>query len=229
MVKINMPNHQLNDFLLPERLNRLSDVASQRTDSLVVVADRIRNAHNISAVMRSCDAFGVQNLYLIGAEFEFSREISLGSESWLNLRKFSSASEVVSELRQAGFKIAVLQAQEMCDSSRACPVTALPFGEKLAIVLGGELEGVEDEFTAAADIHGYIPMLGFVESLNVSVAAAITLFCSLTSGASMQRRPALVGAERKEELVNEWVQQSVRRSDSILKELTKREEKKKSA
>ncbi|MCB0322590.1 MAG: RNA methyltransferase [Bdellovibrionales bacterium] len=215
----------LEQFLLPERLERLESVLAARSDTLTVVLDRIRNAHNVSAILRSADAFGLTEVHLVGDTFQHSRGISMGTERWMRLRGHQSPDAAIAALQADGFRIAVLRPEQQSETGpKPLPVTALPFQEKLALVFGNELRGVDDRFTDAADIHAFIPMRGFVESLNVSVACAICLFCSTIAPTSPARRTPTLSEDKRRLLRDDWLRAGVRHADVILTELKARQE-----
>jgi tRNA (guanosine-2'-O-)-methyltransferase len=223
-----MPKQEngLSQFVLEERLTRIEKVAALRTKSLVVVLDNVHNFHNISAVIRSAEAFGVNDIYLVGDEFEYNSGISLGTERWVELARIATAVEAIVRLKSNGFKIVILE-PELLGEKRAgvkcLPVFELPFAEKLALVFGNEKRGVGEEFAKVADYTSYIPMYGFVDSFNISVAAGICLFCSSVSGTTAKRNVSVVSEGECEELKFRWLKNSVRGSEAILKELKQRE------
>ena len=216
--------HALEQFVLPARLDRLEQVLACRSRSLTIVLDRIHHGHNISAVMRSADAFGIQDIHLVGDQFEFSKEISLGAERWLTLSRYASAGEAVQKLHAEGYSIVVLESAELCAKlgRASIPVFQLPFQQKLALVFGNEHEGVSPTFRENADFFAHIPMFGFVESFNISVAAAITLFCSTFQRAEGIRQVAPLAESEAAALHAEWLQKTVRNSALILQDLEER-------
>jgi tRNA (guanosine-2'-O-)-methyltransferase len=176
---------------------------------LVVVLDRIADPHNSSAVLRSADAFGVQNVHAIVGEhgFRASRGVSKGTQRWLDVVRYESAETCGRRLKEAGYSIyiAAMGAETTPDDLRRVP--------RLAVVFGNEHRGVSPEMRELADGTFSIPMRGFVESLNVSVAAAITLQTLARDG-----RPPL-GSERRQELVARFLMNSVRNADEIIGEI----------
>jgi tRNA (guanosine-2'-O-)-methyltransferase len=218
--------HVLEQFLQPERLHRLDEVLSSRTNTLTVVLDQVRNSHNVSAVLRSADAFGVSTVHLVGEEFTYSPSISQGTERWMQLRSHPNAQAAISALRESGFSIVVLRPEEQStgDTRPVLPVSQLPFEEKLALVFGNEASGVDPAFSDAADISSFIPMAGFVESLNISVACAICLYSSTISGASPGRRTPPLSNDERTELRDLWLKKGVKNSDIILREIQIRDQ-----
>lgn len=218
--------HSLEQFIADTRRERLESVLKQRTNNLTVLLDRVTNFHNISAVLRSADAFGLRDVHLIGRGFEYSKTISKGSENWMQILRHQNAESAIANLRGKGFKLAVLRARKLNEPiDNNCPVYALPFEEKLALVFGNEKRGPSKEILDAADLTAHIPMFGFVESFNISVAAAITLFCSTFSGAFAERRPARLSDREQAELWDLWLRKSVFEGEKILEEVSRREEK----
>lgn len=218
----------LEDFVTPERAQKFEQVASQRTRNLTVVLDRIRNYHNISAVIRSADAFGVNDIHLVGSRFEYTKGISKGTERWIDLHHKEHAEDMCKTLKEKGFSLVVLQ-PEVRNSPYAhlthLPVFSLPFEEKLALVFGNEKHGVSEVFMQEATYGASIPMYGFVDSFNISVACAITLFCSTISNAEAGRRVTPIGEKEKSELKDRWLRDNVKNADRILSEISDRLEK----
>ena len=217
----------LEQFLLPGRVARIDQVVAARTDMLTVVLDGVHNHHNVSAVIRSADAFGVRSIHLIGSQFEFSRGVTLGTERWMNLRRHTSVGDALAALQADGFTLVVTAPEDDKRSAAtgavSLPIYRLPFEQKLAMVFGNEHRGVSPELFDAAKYHAFIPMVGFVESLNISVACAIALFCSMVA-VSDGRRVKTIDAEAQQKLREEWLRTGVRHSDAILREINRRNE-----
>ena len=214
----------LEEFLIPARRERLEQVLSGRSESLTVVLDGVQNYHNISAVIRSADAFGLTEIHLVGETFEFSRGISLGAERWMRVFGHRSAEDALRFLEPRNYEIVVTAPENhpLREEIPTLPVHALPFERRLAVVFGNEKSGVSDAFFSAATMKAFIPMIGFVESLNISVACAITLYSSMLSGARGERRLQPLPAAIREELKAEWLMQSVKHSEAILREVESR-------
>jgi tRNA (guanosine-2'-O-)-methyltransferase len=119
----------------------------------------------------------------------------------------------------------VLQAEEKFSggAKQVIPVFEIPFEERIALVFGNEKRGVNDIFVENADIRAFIPMFGFVESFNISVAAAITLFCSSIRGASQIRRTASLSETDSEALKHRWLTQDLREGEKVLEYLNAKE------
>ncbi|MFN8391836.1 MAG: RNA methyltransferase [Bdellovibrionota bacterium] len=218
----------LEQFMLPSRIARIDQVAAARTNMLTVVLDGVQNHHNVSAVIRSADAFGIQSVHLIGEQFDYSRGITLGTERWMDLRRHATAQAALSALSSEGYTFVVTAPEDDqrtgSTGAVSVPIYALPFQEKLALVFGNENRGVSSELFDAARYHAFIPMVGFVESLNISVACAISLFCSMIAVSGGDRRVATVSADEQRTLRERWLKTGVRNSDAILREIGRRSE-----
>ncbi len=164
---------------------RMRLVAARRLSGITVVLDGVHDPHNISAVLRSCDAFGVQHVHLIGDRSALApnRAITLGCHKWLTLHYHSEPSACADILHEQGFELWAAVPER-----HAVPMDRINFGRKIAFLFGAERNGLSDALTVCADRRYVIPMAGFSQSLNVSVAAAITLHT-----AAAGRRRALGG------------------------------------
>ena len=161
------------EFLVPERRARIDAVVASRTRTLTVVMEAFCDPQNVNAVLRTCEAFGIQELHAIEGPmkpYDRNKKISQNADKWLDVRRWSSTGECLASLKSEGFAIYVTHLGE---GTR--PLDALPFAGKVALVFGNEHRGVSDEAVALADAAYAIPMRGFVQSLNVSVAAAISI------------------------------------------------------
>ncbi|MEZ4288227.1 MAG: RNA methyltransferase, partial [Polyangiales bacterium] len=165
----------LQHVVTPERLARIESVARARTDNVALVLDAVHDPHNVSACLRSADAFGVQNIFAVkeASDFIASSGVTKGSDRWLDVHLFDDPIQCVNELRQRDYRIfaAVMNADVELDE---LALRARSSSTKTAIVFGNEHRGVSEEMLANVDGTFGIPMHGFVESLNISVAAAIS-------------------------------------------------------
>lgn len=209
---MNGERHPLERFFVESRLTRIDSVLAKRASQVVVVLAGVQNPHNISAVLRSADAFGLQRVFLVGESFTYSRGVSLGTERWLTLERFAKPTECVARLKEEGFKPVILQAEEL-SGKKTQAIHELPFDDKLALVFGNEHSGVDPVFKEESAIFAHIPMVGFVESLNVSVAAAITFYAAFIAN-----RPTM-SVEEQAELREEWLVKDLRGGEQILARL----------
>jgi len=159
------------------RLARLETVLRQRQPDLTVVMENIHDPHNVSAMLRSCDAAGVleaQLLYYIDSFPKIGKKSSASAGKWVERRKFKSVSDCYKQLRSEKFLIYATRLDD-----RAQSLYDLDLTRKVAFVFGNEHRGVSDEAAHEADGVIRIPMLGMIQSLNVSVACAIVLYEAL--------------------------------------------------
>ena len=160
-----------------KRITRIEGVLARRQPDLRVVLEGVTIAHNASAVIRTCDAAGILHLDLISPNpdlLEFNEAITTRTEKWLEIGLHASASECLSRLKERGFAIVATRL-----SDEAVPYTQLDYGRPLALVFGSESYGISDEALAFADHVIRIPMVGMVQSLNLSVSVAVVLYEAL--------------------------------------------------
>ena len=170
----------LSELVTPKRLERIEQIVAKRVGSVSLVLDGVHDPHNISAMLRSADAFGVQNVFAVREREDFvaSKGVSKGAHRWLDIHTFSKPEDCLHEVRKRGFQIfaAMMDATLHLDDLRN--------KKKVALVFGNEHRGVSPTMRENIDGVFAIPMRGFVESLNVSVAAAISLQTLTASSSS---------------------------------------------
>jgi tRNA (guanosine-2'-O-)-methyltransferase len=195
-------------LLTEERIARIDAVIARRTRSVVPVLDAVDDPRNVSAILRSAEAFGTQEVHLVRGPQAFlaSRLITQGAELWLDLVWHDGPEACVAALHARGFRVYVAS----MDGART--PEDLPALGKAAVVFGNEKSGVGQAFAALADDRYTIPMRGFAQSLNVSVAAAITLY-----SATRARVPELEPEER-DEMRARFMLLSVPRGEQVLAE-----------
>jgi tRNA (guanosine-2'-O-)-methyltransferase len=156
------------------RLARLESVLRHRQPDLTVILENVHDPHNVSAVLRSCDAAGVMEVQLVYTNEEFpklGKKSSASAKKWVEHRKFESVSECFAQLHKEEYLIYATHL-----SKRTAPLYELDLTKKVALAFGNEHRGVSEEAAALADGNFMIPMFGMIQSLNVSVACAVTLF-----------------------------------------------------
>lgn len=161
-------------FKTEQRLHKISQVAAARQFSARVVMENIHDPHNVSAIFRTCDAVGVPKISLLYTFESFPRISKTSSSSankWLEVEKYNDTKICYKELREQGFKILASMVNK-----NAINLYEIDLTEKIAFVFGNEKRGVSPDAEKYADETFYIPMYGMIESLNVSVAAAVTLY-----------------------------------------------------
>lgn len=208
----------LREFISVERWDRINNVLEQRTRKITVVLEDIYQPHNASAVLRSCDGFGIQDVHIIENrnQFDASSEVTIGADQWLDLHRYNKAnhdnvSECFSELRNKGYKIVATTPHEQ-DSN----LNELDLSTPVALVFGTELEGVTDQVKEQADAFVKIPMHGFSESFNISVSAAICLY-DTTTRLRKERLDWVLSENEKSEIRIEWLKKSIKAGDQLVK------------
>jgi tRNA (guanosine-2'-O-)-methyltransferase len=181
-------------------------VLDRRQPTLTVVLEDVHDPHNASAVLRSCDAVGVLDVHLVYVTEEpprksFGRSTSASAAKWIRLHQHDSIEDCYARLREQGFLIA---ATALEPDSR--DFYSLNLTEPTALVFGNEMRGVSEAAIAGADCTVYIPMQGMVESLNISVSCAVSLYEAMRqrAAAGMYDQPQLTDAERIE-IRDEWL------------------------
>ena len=215
----------LRPFLTPERLSRLESVLSMRTRHLTVLTDSLHDEHNIAACVRSCEAFGLQDLHVIPQEQikrkKLSIMVSTGSHKWVSMTRHADGHAAADALEAAGYRLVVTVPP---DQGASTPLDALDVTRPIALVFGNERDGVSEALHTRAAERVHIPMSGFVESLNVSVACAITL-CRLRAKMDTEvGEAALLTAEERRSLLDLWVARDVPRVADVANELIRRHE-----
>jgi tRNA (guanosine-2'-O-)-methyltransferase len=161
--------------MTPERKEKLLKVLSNRQPDLTVVLENVFDPHNISAVMRTCDAVGIQEVFILNTKIprhkKWGAKSSSSAAKWLTVHQFENAGECFSSLRKRYSKILTTHL-----SSDAIGLHEIDMTEPIALVFGNEHSGVSDEIRALADGNFIIPQVGIIQSLNISVACAVTLY-----------------------------------------------------
>lgn len=168
--------------MTPERIARLREVLARRQPDLTVVTDYVHKGRNLSAIVRNCDAVGIGTMHAVvpAEEYRAFRGTAKGSHEWVNVIRHDTVHEALGALKAQGFQVVAAHF-----SPRAVDFRKIDYTVPTAILMGAEREGVSDNGIALADHEVIVPMLGMVESFNVSVAAGIIL-----SEASHQRQRA---------------------------------------
>jgi tRNA (guanosine-2'-O-)-methyltransferase len=164
--------------MTPERRERLLSVLNKRQAGLTVVLENVQDPHNISAVMRTCDAVGIQEIYVLNNKIpkhkKWGAKSSSSAAKWLTIHQYAEVDECVAALRQKYEKIYTTHL-----SSDAVGLYEIDFTGSVALVFGNEHGGVSDEIRALADGNFIIPQVGIIQSLNISVACAVSIYEAL--------------------------------------------------
>lgn len=208
----------LQGFMLPERIARFESVLTERTRYLTCVLENISDSHNSNAVMRSCECFGIQDVYVIdnGVKYKPARKVLKGSHKWLSIRKYygegDNSARCMADLKAKGYRIAATSLH-----ASPLPVQDIPLDKPLALVFGQEHIGISEIVQQQADLTLMIPMVGFTESLNISVAAGI-LLQQLSHRIRLQDKSLWqISEEEKDELRKNWTLRNLYRNELLIK------------
>lgn len=161
--------------MTPERMERLTTVLNKRQDDITIVLENVFDPHNISAVMRTCDAVGVQEIYILNTKIprhkKWGAKSSSSAAKWLTIHQYENAEQCFSSLRKRYSSILTTHL-----STDAVGLYQLDLTKSTALVFGNEHSGVSDEIRELADGNFIIPQVGIIRSLNISVACAVTLY-----------------------------------------------------
>lgn len=171
MIDIQFLEH-LETFLTEHRLERFTNVVAGRTKHFTVATEDVYQLHNTSAVMRSCDVFGIQELNIIEETNTKSidREIAMGAQKWVDLNRYHSVTDCIKDIKAQGYQIVATTPH-----TDDCELYDFDVTKKSCFFFGRETEGLSEAVLKEADSFLKIPMVGFTESLNISVSAAIIL------------------------------------------------------
>lgn len=202
----------LEGFITPERKARFLDILEERTNYITVAIEDVYQMHNTSAVVRSCDVFGVQQAHLIENKFgkRLDKDIAMGAQQWVDLYRYKTTTDCIDTLRQKGYKIVATTPH-----GENCSLTNFKFDGKTALFFGTERDGLSKEVLEKADSFLKIPMVGFTESLNISVSAAIILQ-NLTSQLRSENVNWRLTEDEKLEKRLDWTKKSVRSLNDVL-------------
>lgn len=190
--------------MTPERFDRLNSVLNKRQPDLTVVLENVFDPHNISAVMRTCDAVGIQDIYILNNKIpphrKWGEKSSSSAAKWLTIHQFTDAEACFTMLRKNYQKIYTTHL-----SSDAVSLHELNLTESVALVFGNEHSGVSEEIIAMADGNFIIPQVGIIKSLNISVACAVSLYEAFRQKKIAGHYETLkLAAENLSSLRNDW-------------------------
>jgi tRNA (guanosine-2'-O-)-methyltransferase len=202
--------------LRPQRWAKIQAALEQRLGAVRVVVENLHNPHNTSAVLRTCEALGVQHIHAVETTgpFTLSRRITIGAHKWVTLHHHDTIAECARKIKETGFRLygAVLDPKSL-------PLEEIPVDQPVALIFGNEKVGVSPQARDLCDGTYTIPMVGFVQSFNISVAAAISLY-SLTGRVRRLRADGgLLSPEEKAEILESWLPKSVRWGRKALRAL----------
>ena len=212
----------LSQYITENRKKLFQKVLQYRTRHITIVLEDIFQPHNASAVLRSADLTGIQDIHAIENrnEYDVNTEIDMGSSKWLNLYRYNQKKhntlDAYQKLKKEGYRIIATTPHK----NDFTPEN-LPLEGKFALVFGTELTGLSDIAIEQADEFLRIPMVGFTESYNISVSAALSVY-TLSERLRKSNIPWQLSTEEREDILLEWARRSVRSSENLEHEFFKR-------
>lgn len=212
----------LGQFVTLNKKTKIKNVLEQRTRYITVVLEDIYQPHNASAVVRSCECFGVQDIHVIESRNSYSPnpEVTMGSNKWIDIIHHGSnkeedaiknTSECIQKLKKSDHQIVALTPHQSSYS-----LDALPLNKKTAFLFGSEEKGLSDNAIENADYCLSLPMYGFTESYNISVSAALTLF-AITQRLQNENINYLLNESQKQELTLKWYRRILKKHEQLEK------------
>jgi tRNA (guanosine-2'-O-)-methyltransferase len=198
MIDLQLLEH-LETYITDSRKEKFKKVLSQRTKHFTVATEDVYQLHNTSAVIRTCDVFGIQEIQIVEERNtkRIDREIAMGAQKWVDVNRFRSVTDCINDMKQKGYQIVATTPH-----TNDCVLHDFDISKKSCFFFGREVEGLSQEVLDAADCYLKIPMVGFTESLNISVSAAI--IWQLTEDEILEKRL-------------DWVKKSARSYEDIVK------------
>ncbi|MAM19945.1 MAG: RNA methyltransferase [Christiangramia sp.] len=202
----------LQELLTPRRRQLFEQVLTNRTNFFTVATQDVYQLHNTSAVIRSCDVFGIQNIHVIEERMpkRIDKEIAMGAQKWVDVQRYSATKDCLHTLRKKGYRIIATSPHE-----DAVMLDDFDISTPAAFFFGTEREGLSQEILEEADSTLKIPMVGFTESLNISVSAAIILQ-SVTEKMRRSNLPWRLSAAEKFQIELAWTKKTIKNSDQII-------------
>ena len=208
----------MSQFVSETRRTKFDEVLNFRTRHITIVLEDLYQPHNASAVLRSCDIFGIQDIHIIENKnaYTVNKDIAMGAPKWLNLHKYRNSEnntlEAIKNLKAKGYRIVATS-----PNKNDVTIENLSVEKSLALFFGTELTGISETVLEHADEFVKIPMFGFTESFNISVSAALCIH-ALTSKLHKSEIDWHISSAEKEELLLTWLRKSIRKVELIEKD-----------
>jgi len=213
----------LTSYVTKERLATLNRVLDERTGYISVVLEDIFQNHNASAVLRSCDCFGIQNVNFIENRYSYmeNKDVAMGSSQWLNITRYNqkenNTMDAINAMRKAGYRIVATTPHTNDVLIKDLDLTK----GKIALFFGSEKPGLSDIVMENADEFVRIPMYGFTESFNISVSAALCLY-ELTAKLRNSDIDWHLSSQERTDLLAHWLKLSARSAEGLIQEYERR-------
>ena len=202
----------LESYLTEHRRIRFKKVLAERTKHFTVATEDVYQLHNTSAVIRSCDVFGIQEVNIVEEvnSKRVDREIAMGAQKWVDLNRYHSTKDCINNLKTRGYQI-VATTPHVLD----CDLIDFDISKKSCFFFGRETEGLSQHVIDSADCFLKIPMVGFTESLNISVSAAIILQHVTAKLKTSEIQWQLTEEELLEKRLD-WIKKTIKDYDAIV-------------
>ncbi len=207
----------LSNYVTESRFAKMQDVLSRRTRYLTLVMEDIYQAQNASAVLRSCECFGIQDVHIIENrnEYQVNPDVALGANKWLSLHKYSTEDHntrnCLLNLKHQGYRLIATTPHK-----DDCLLEELPLNQKTALLFGTEMKGLSEEAIGMADGFMKIQMSGFTESFNISVSAAICLY-HLAPKIKNEVNNWQLTEDEQADIMLEWLMGSVKNARALIR------------
>lgn len=215
-------NDFLREFITQERYDKFRKILEQRTRHLCIVLEDIFQSHNASAVLRSCDCFGIQDVHIIENQntYKVNPDIALGASKWVSITKYNSqlnnSLNCIRQLKNNGYTIAATSPH-----NKEYSIENLPLENKVALVFGTEMQGISDTVAKEADCFVNIPMYGFTESFNISVSAALCLY-ELSKRLRSSDIQWQISESEKQGILTEWIKNTLKDPENMIRQYYKK-------
>ncbi|TYB77213.1 TrmH family RNA methyltransferase [Bizionia myxarmorum] len=211
MIDLKLLEH-LEGFLTDSRRKKFHHVLSGRTKHFTVATEDVYQLHNTSAVIRSCDVFGIQEVHIVEEinSKRIDREIAMGAQKWVDLKRHHHVKDAIKTLKQEGYQIVATTPH-----TNDCQLHEFDVTKKSCFFFGRETEGLSQDVLDSADVFLKIPMAGFTESLNISVSAAIILQ-HVTTKLKQTHLDWQLSENEKLEKRLDWIKKTIKSYDKIV-------------
>lgn len=202
-------------YVTENKREKMHEVLKNRTRYITVVLEDLFQEHNASAALRTCDIFGVQDVHVVQAQYQFKAvdTISMGASKWVDVKTYSSIADSIAALKENGYKIVAttphLQSYALPD---------LPIHDKTALIFGSEQTGLSQAALDHADMFVKIPMFGFVESFNVSVSVALCLY-DIMMRLHRSEYDWRLSSEEQQDILLAWIKKVSKTAELVEKKL----------
>nr|WP_302328539.1 RNA methyltransferase [Salirhabdus salicampi] len=199
-------NKHIWNMILPKRLRKMYDILQERTRYITLLTEAVDDGHNQAALLRSAESFGVQDVHVVTGKAPFlpAKSISKQAEEWINVMKHPSIRDAIGQLKANGYHIAASHL-----SNTSVPLENLSFHKPTVLLFGNEHEGVSEEALQYADEQFIVPMNGFMQSLNISVAAAISLYEATQKARIIASEKYYLTKEEQKHIYEQWMMKTL--------------------